>query len=530
MRAESTPNEADKKEGQHSNAPLWEEKVFQETANFIADAIFCLNTDGYFRFVNKKVVELAGISPDQFYLSHLLDFVHPEYHDLAIQEVHSAIKGKDLLFDLKLIGADGYERIMEFNTKVIYSKKSAVGLLVAGRDRTEQRKVEENLRASEEKYRLFMEDANDAIIVSDTDGYIQDTNRKAEELLGYTKEELYKLHYSKFHLDLERSTAAFCEIIDNKIGGMRNTLMLRKDGRAIPVDITSKLIEYDGHEVIRGSYRDISEHLEKQDRLERMVKKRTAALDAKNSDLLREIKEREQAEERIRNLYHQIVNSQELERKRISYDLHDNVAQDLFSLKIGIDTLFDDQQCVSVEIKEKILRLSGLVKRAIASIREITHALSPHRLNLLGLIPAISLWCNDFSKEYGVKVDFLQAGMDNLDIDFSTEITLYRAIQECLNNVRKHANATLVTIKLIMSYPNIILRIKDDGKGFDVLKSRAIMEDNSHFGIQSIAERVETLNGKLKIESRHMQGTEIMIEIPWRNHKNERQEAHLDNR
>lgn len=530
MKGKSISKQSNKKDKQSSESPLWEETAFRETADFIADGIFCLNTDGYLTFINRAGMEITGIFPDKFHSSHFLDFVHPAYRDLAIQNVHGAMaEGKDILFDLKLISADGQEKIIEYHTKAIRSGRKVIGLLVTARDTTERRRIEAALMASEEKYRLFMENANDAIIVGNADGYIQDVNKKAEELLGYSKEEFYTMHYSQFHLETERSTAAFHEIMDKKTGGMSNTLMLRKDGTIIPVDITSKCIEYGGQKVVRGSYRDISDHLKIKDDLERMVKERTAELDAKNEELSREVKECEWAEERIHNLYHQLVKSQELERQRISYDLHDNVAQDLFSLKIALDTLFDNRQCASAEIREKILKLSGVVKRVIASIRGIVYELSPQKLRHVGLLPTISRYCEDFSREYGLTVDFFPAGMDNLSMDFDIEITLYRILQECLNNVRKHANATSVTIKLVMSFPNIILRIKDNGKGFDVLKELAKAADNRHMGIQSMEERVAILKGTLRIDSRPMQGTEVMIEIPWRERKDERKENHLDN-
>jgi len=508
---------------------MWDDIAFRKMADYILDCIFCINKDGYFTFVNRASTELSGISPDTFYVSHLLDFVHPEDRDLAMHNIQRVIKdGKVNLYDLKLLDANGHEKIVEICSQAIRSCGNIIGFLAIARDITERKHKEDSLRISEEKYRLYMEDANDAIIVSDEDGYIINVNKKAEEMLGYSKEELYKMHFNQFHFERERSKSAFLEILKNEKGGMNNTMVLRKNGNTVPVDISSRAIELAGRKVVRGSYKDISDHLEIKDKLEEMVRERTKELDAKNETLLVEIKEREKAEERIRKLYSQLVKSQEIERQRISYDLHDNLAQDLFSLKIKLDTFFADQPSTSAENRERISKLSEIVKRTIGSIREMAHELTPRGLKLLGLVSTLSRYCKDFSKEYGIMVDFFPAGIDKISMNYDIELTLYRIIQECLNNIRKHADATHVTIKLVMSFPNIILRIKDNGKGFDVQKELCTTGHERQMGLHSIDERVTILKGKLKIESRLMQGTEVVIEIPWRD-KDEQKENRVDN-
>lgn len=516
MIIKSPSRQRDRKDKRQGKIPLNEEPAFREIADFLIDSIFCINTDGYFTCVNRASIELLGISRDSLYESRFLDFVHAADRHLAKQNILRVINGETVsLYDLKLVLANGRERVMEIHSQAIRGDGgNTIGLLYIARDITERRLMEDTLRISEEKYRLFMEDANDAIIVSDANGYIIDVNKKAEELLGYPKEALYTMHYTQFHVERERSAAAFIDIMEKNVGGISNTAVRRKDGSTIPVDITSKAIEFAGRKVVRGSYQDISDHLQIKNKLERMVRERTAELDAKNEALLREIKEREQAEDRIRRLYSQLIKSQEMERQQISYDLHDHVAQDLFSLKISLDTFFADLPHIVNQNTEKISGLSEIVKRAISSIREIAHKLTPRDLKHLGLVPTISLYCRDYSKQYGVMVDFFPAGMDNVTIPFDIQITLYRILQECLTNIRKHAGATRVSVKLVMSFPTIILRVKDNGKGFDVQKEFTAAANGRRMGILSIDERVAILKGKMRIESRPMQGTEVVIEIP----------------
>jgi signal transduction histidine kinase len=113
-------------------------------------------------------------------------------------------------------------------------------------------------------------------------------------------------------------------------------------------------------------------------------------------------------------------------------------------------------------------------------------------------------------------VDFNSAGMDKLKLDFDTEINLYRIVQEGLNNIMKHADANQVIIKLVASFPKIILRIADDGKGFNV-KDRSISAFNEkRMGLLSIKERVNLLGGKMRIKSHPKGGTKILIEAPFK--------------
>jgi signal transduction histidine kinase len=106
--------------------------------------------------------------------------------------------------------------------------------------------------------------------------------------------------------------------------------------------------------------------------------------------------------------------------------------------------------------------------------------------------------------------------MDDLRVDPDIEINLYRLLQEALNNIKKHANAKRVIIRLVASFPNIILRIEDDGKGFDVEGHLLKASGEKRMGLGSMEERVNLLNGNLRIRSRLMEGTKILIEIPFK--------------
>jgi signal transduction histidine kinase len=229
----------------------------------------------------------------------------------------------------------------------------------------------------------------------------------------------------------------------------------------------------------------------------------------------RDITDRKLAEEHVHTLSQQLIKTRELERQRIARDLHDNVAQELSLLKISWETLFDNHPLIPDEIRQKTSELSKILQRSISAVRDMAYDLHPPGLYQLGLVHTIYQYCEEFSEKNEIDTDFFAAGMDDLKISSNTEINLYRLIQEGLWNIKKHAEATKVTIKLVASFPNIILRIEDDGQGFNVRERLAAASKEKRMGLRSMEERVSLLNGKMRIQSRPKEGTNVFIEVPY---------------
>jgi PAS domain S-box-containing protein len=242
----------------------------------------------------------------------------------------------------------------------------------------------------------------------------------------------------------------------------------------------------------------------------------------------KDISERKLVEEHVRLLPQKLLRAQEKSRQKIARDLHDQVAQDLATVKIGCDTLVDTQPSVPGEIKQLLSSFSRILQGSITAVRDLICDLRPPSLDQLGLIRTVSYYCQEFSEKTGVRVFFDSVGLDSLELDTDIEINLYRLIQESLNNVKKHADARYVIIGLIASFPNINLRIEDDGKGFDVSdkSDRALQE--KRLGLQSMEERVNMLGGKMRIRSYIDEGTTIFIEIPCKEKINGSEHKHPD--
>jgi two-component system, NarL family, sensor kinase len=143
-------------------------------------------------------------------------------------------------------------------------------------------------------------------------------------------------------------------------------------------------------------------------------------------------------------------------------------------------------------------------------------------------VEALQEYCDEYSKRQGIEVEFVTAGVVGLRLDPDTRITLYRLVQESLNNVKKHAAASKVDIRLVASFPSIILRIEDNGQGFDVSDRMNAVRNGRCMGLQGMQERVALLGGTIRIESRPMEGTRIRIEVPLEEEPHGAKEDRLD--
>ena len=172
--------------------------------------------------------------------------------------------------------------------------------------------------------------------------------------------------------------------------------------------------------------------------------------------------------------------------------------------------------------------MSEVLYRTIMAVRDLSYNLRPPALDGIGLVEVISQYCDDFSEKSGIQVDFHSAGVDSLKFNFDMEINVYRLVQEGLTNIVKHADAAHAKIGLVGAFPNIILRIEDDGKGFDVEKRLVNASHEKRMGLQSMKQRVRLLGGQMTIESRSKKGTKLFIKIPYREKESGSKDNHID--
>lgn len=221
------------------------------------------------------------------------------------------------------------------------------------------------------------------------------------------------------------------------------------------------------------------------------------------------------AEERLRRLSQELIKAQETERQRIARELHDDVGQHLSLARMGLERLLAAKEPLPEAASGEVLRdSSARLGAAIASLRNLACDLLPPVLDRLGLAEAAAALCRDTAARTGLSVDFSADGLERLAVGFDTALAVYRVLQEALANACRHGRGTRIVARLVASHPLLLLRVADDGQGFDPEARLPEALGEKRMGLWSMGERVRLLGGRLTIRSRPGHGTRIKAEIP----------------
>jgi len=244
--------------------------------------------------------------------------------------------------------------------------------------------------------------------------------------------------------------------------------------------------------------------------LEARVTERTAQLDAVNSALRTEVSMHNQAQHARQELQVRLVNAQEEERGRISRELHDEVGQQVTALMLGLKALEADP--LSVQTGRKLRELRAAAEQVGREIHQLASELRPASLDELGLSRALSGYLDGWAERSGTAVDLLCSGIDEPRLPSVIETTLYRVVQEAMNNVFKHAAAESVSVSIERRGGMVLAIVEDDGRGFD---SDAPPSNNpARLGIAGMRERAIIAGGRLTLESSAGGGTTVRLQLP----------------
>ena len=264
------------------------------------------------------------------------------------------------------------------------------------------------------------------------------------------------------------------------------------------------------------------------------LSQRTVELAASNLELKQEVLQRKAAEvalkkserhysqlleqsdrlqEQLRRLSRQILSAQEDERKNISRELHDVIAQTLTGINVRLAALAKEAATNTTGLDRNIALTQRLVEQSVDIVHQFARELRPAVLDDLGLIPALHTFMKTFTARTGVRTHLTAfAGVEQLDTTRRT--VLFRVAQESLTNVARHAKASRVEVSIQKLADGICMKIKDDGKSFNV--DRVLHANGGkRLGLLGMRERVEMVGGTFSVESVPGQGTTIRVEVPF---------------
>jgi len=219
-----------------------------------------------------------------------------------------------------------------------------------------------------------------------------------------------------------------------------------------------------------------------------------------------------QMQEHLRHLTHKILTAQEDERREISRELHDEIAQTLTGINVRLANLKREAVVNTKGLKGKIAGTQRLVQKSVKIVHRFARKLRPALLDDLGLIPALNSFINGIVERTNLAIKLITfPELQELDVNKRT--VFYRVAQEALTNVARHAEAKLVMITFKKRRNTVLMEIKDNGKSFNV-QYVLLAKGKKHLGVLGMRERVEMVGGTFKIDSHPGQGTLVSADIP----------------
>jgi PAS domain S-box-containing protein len=221
-----------------------------------------------------------------------------------------------------------------------------------------------------------------------------------------------------------------------------------------------------------------------------------------------DVTEARQSERVLRELSGRLISSQEEERRRVARELHDHIGQELAILCVRaqrVDSGVSDEENTT---RGDVHELYRMIKDIAVDVSKLSHRLHSSELDFLGLSVAAERLCRDFANQYGIDLDYQIKNIPSR-LDGAKSLCFYRILQESLQNVAKHSGATRVDVELHAKANALILKIVDNGVGFDLEKARFA----SGLGLVSMRERLNLIGGRLEINSKEGNGTRLVATV-----------------
>jgi PAS domain S-box-containing protein len=457
--------------------------------------IFDESVPGRILYVSPAYEKIWGASRESLYLDARtwVESIHPRDRERIEAALPQIAKVK---FDMeyRIVRPDAGIRWIHDRIFPIYDEQGKL-YRIAGiaEDITERKKAEENLAREMSFSDTALDSLPGIFYLFDIRGRYLRWNKNFERVTGYTHDEIAEMHPLDFITVKDR------QLVAGKIGKVFTAgeaaveaELSSKDGRATAYFFTGRRIYFDGRPCIVGMAIDITE--------------------------------RRQAEEAMQQLTGRLLQSQDEERRRIAAELHDSLGQSLAIIKnrvmICLRAAFDEGR-----VREQLEEISATVTSAIDEVREITHNLRPYELDRLGLVAAIKSMIRKVSDSSSIRFHSDLEQVDGL-LSKEAETSVYRIVQEGLNNVIKHADATEARVTIKRDGPQVVVTVRDNGKGIIIHNKGGNGKNGSGFGLAGIAERARMLGGFQQLISEPGQGTILTVRLGLKGERDERKRAH----
>ena len=466
------------------------ERRFRLVANSAPVLIWMSGPDKLCTYFNQPWLDFTGRRLEEELGNGWAAGVHPDDREKCLETYTQAFdRRQPFRMEYRLRGHDGKFRwLLDIGVPRLGTDGSFAGYIGSCVDVNERVVAEQQLSKSHDLNASILESLRNHVAVLDSEGTIVAATKRSNEFAATARINPLDLHVGENYFELCRATV--------KAG-----------------DINAAVALAGVHAICAGK-RDYFE-------LEYVCESGTdqrwflmAVTPLKSSDggvviSHHDITERKRHEQAIQELTGRLIDAQEQERSRIARELHDDINQQVAMLAIELQQLGAFLPESLSQGREKVQALWKQTHHLSTEIQHLSHQLHSAKLQHLGIIPALRGLCSEFSEQYKIEADFqFRQVPPRLDSDIS--LSLFRVAQESLHNVAKHSHAKKVRLELVGAAEEVVLRVSDDGVGFDT----DVAENRTGLGMVSMNERMRLVGGTLSVVSRHSLGTQVEASVP----------------
>jgi PAS domain S-box-containing protein len=327
----------------------------------------------------------------------------------------------------------------------------------------------------------FFELTPDLVCIAGKDGYFRKINQSVIDKLGYTREELFSRLISSFvHPDDREVThSERVKMIEGQPLINFQNRYIHKNGSIIWLDWTS--IYFPDQEIVFAIAKDVTRRKETEKQIE----------DKYN---------------RFKGLANHFKGSIERDRKYLSIELHEELAQLLAVLKIDIDWIKARQTELPDEISKRLEHAGGITELLIKTIQRISFTISPGMLNDLGLVETLQWHCNEFSMVSSIDCR-LYGTCNEARLSKEIQLDIFRICQEALHNIIYHSEASIASVTIAETDREFSFIVADNGKGFDIAH---LQRSN---GLAVMKKRAASINATVVVVSKPGEGTEVTLRL-----------------
>lgn len=471
-----------------------------DTAN---EGIWVVDGDFRFTFVNARMADMFGYGVDELLGKSFASFVYDEDRAAHEREEETRRTGISSRYERRFRRKDGEALwALVSVTPIMDTEKRFLGSLAMCVDITRQKHAAEAL--------CFTQFAVDRMHLQaqwmNSDGRLFYVNDAACNALGYSQEEL--LNMSIPDIDPTCPPPVFSEKwreLQEKGSFLLETFHRSKDGRIYPVEVQTNFLVFEGKEFNCSFVTDISGRKQAEEAL------RTA-----RDELEARVRERT---DQLTELAEELSRAEELERRRIATELHDQVGQMLALSKILLNTI--NPSLPTDKFAHLLDDVRDYICKSINEIRSLTFQLSPPLLYEVGLGAALEGLCEEFEDKYVIRTTFrdgstISVGEIQKRLTEEMRITLYQMARELMINVVKHAEASRMVVEMKVDSAGIKIIVTDDGIGFDAVEYLCHADQKRSFGLFSVQHRISHMGGTLDIQSDIGHGSRATLSVPLR--------------